>query len=57
MNGRGTAFAYGTVFILYIIHLVRTTLATVPASVASNAPVRVNRVFVTFAAKKYTLMV
>lgn len=32
--------------------LVSTTLATVPARVESSAPVRVYRVFVTFAARK-----
>ena len=35
----------------------RKILATVPANVASNAPGSVKRVFVTFAARKYTLMV
>lgn len=43
--------------ILYTSILASTTLITVPASVASSAPVRVNRVLVTFAARKYTLMV
>ncbi len=31
-----------------------TTLATIPASVLTSAPASVNRVFVTFAAIKYT---
>ncbi len=34
-----------------------TTLATVPANVARSAPVSVYRVLVTFAARKYTLIV
>ena len=35
----------------------RKTLAMIPASVATNAPVSVYPVFFTFAAIKYTLMV
>ncbi len=41
----------------YTIHLASTTLITVPAKVASRAPVSVKRVRVTLAARKYTLMV
>lgn len=43
--------------IFYVINLVNTTLATVPARVANSAPVKVYLVFVTFAARKYTLIV
>ena len=43
--------------LIYIIHPASTTLITVPARVASSAPAKVNLVFVTFAARKYTLMV
>lgn len=50
----GTIIYKGTSYVnlFYIINLVNTTLATVPARVASNAPVRVYLVFVTFAARK-----
>ena len=41
----------------YTIHPASTTLAAVPAKVASSAPVRVNLVLVTLAARKYTLIV
>lgn len=46
-----------TIIFPHPIHPASTTLATVPARVASRAPVRVYLVFVTFAARKYTLMV
>jgi len=50
-------FSLIILLIFYIIHLVNITLATVPAKVASSAPVKVYLVFVTFAARKYTLIV
>ena len=43
--------------LFYTIILASTTLITVPARVANSAPARVKRVLVTFAARKYTLMV
>lgn len=54
------SFFYGFLYHFRIPHPIRAasaTLATVPARVASSAPVRVWRVFVTLAARKYTLMV
>lgn len=48
----------GSVGQMYYINIfASTTLITVPARVASSAPAKVKRVLVTFAARKYTLMV
>ena len=41
----------------YYIMPARTTLAAMPAKVLRSAPASVHRVFVTFAVRKYTLMV
>ena len=50
------AFPHPITFPYFIIPA-STTLATIPAMVDKSAPVKVYFVFVTFAARKYTLMV